>query len=105
MSNDGKGAYSNLNEENQNESKPRGKSSQLESLRSNICLGFFSVSFGLSVPIVTCYAISLFIFGKWALMSEDPCFAVEFPNDKQFDSNPIDSDPTNFIGLKVINVT
>tara|TARA_B110001450_G_C17436993_1_gene406285 strand:+ start:87 stop:659 length:573 start_codon:yes stop_codon:yes gene_type:complete len=70
-----------------------------------VLLKLFSAVFGIGVPIITSYALSMFYFGPYALKDEASCFAVEFPNNNQYSEDMTLSDPTNFIGLKTVNVT
>ena len=65
----------------------------------------FSAIFGIGVPVVTSYALSMFYFGPYALKDEASCYAVEFPDNNQYSEDMTVSDPTNFIGLKIVNVT
>ena len=46
----------------------------------------------------------MFYFGPYALKSEASCFAVEFPDNTQYTEDKSETDPTNFIGLKIVNV-
>ena len=49
--------------------------------------------------------LSMFYFGPYSLKDENSCFAVEFPDNNQYDEDKSASDPTNFALLKIVNVT
>ena len=45
------------------------------------------------------------VLGPYQLSAEASCYAVEFPDNTQYSEDMTLSDPTNYIGLKVVNVT
>ena len=71
------------------EVKPKVTNPNLEKLRKNCCVRLSGRIFGLLVPITTLVFMSFFtFFGKWDLRAQKDCYAVEFPNDVQFDREP-----------------
>ena len=51
------------------------------------------------------YMLSMFYIGEYALKDDQSCFAVEFPDNTPYGEDMTEKDPTNYIGLKTVNVT
>ena len=65
----------------------------------------FGKASGLLIHIGSTVLFGMLAFGMWSFSSEDECYAVEYPDNKQYDHDPITSDPNNYIGLKVHNIS
>ena len=68
-------------------------------------LKFVSRAIGLILPAASSVFFAFLAFGMWSFRGEDECYAVEFPNTKQFDHDPVTTDSDNFIGLKIHNIS
>ena len=73
-------------------------------MRENGFLKVASKLLSLGMPAASVAFFTMICFGPWSI-SDKECFAVEFPYTNQFSENPTTKDPTNFIGLHVVNVT
>ena len=75
-------------------------------IRNNTLIKLGSKLLGVGIPAASCALFVMLSLGPWDFSnSVANCYAVEFPNLDQFKENPSPKDPTNFIGLKVVNVS
>ena len=50
--------------------------------------------------------LHMFIYGSLSLASDqNECYSVEYPDTQIYKTNPVDTDPKNYAGLEVVNVT
>ena len=78
----------------------------LQKLRGNLFLKITGGLFGCVIPLVSLLGLSMFSFGSLSLSSDkNECFSVEYPDTNVFKANPVETDPKNYMGLEVVNVT
>ena len=63
------------------------------------------IATGLLFSVGSTVLLALIAFGRWSFSEEGDCFAVQFPDTKQYDADPTKDDPANFAGLQVVNVS
>ena len=75
-------------------------------LREKVIVKLFAACFGIAFAGALCWYMALFLFGTWSITEEGAeCFAMEFPDTKQYSKDPLVENFEMFQGLTSVNIT